>query len=126
MYSANSFHFSKDSLIALVYRVQAFLNIRPTGIGFVTGCPRTGTSAMVKWLGTQKNIARSFESRTLIAAHRFLSAEERFESLHRRRTILIALIRQLVLKYYARRKYIWRKQVIDKEPLEPIALPDED
>lgn len=99
---------------------------RPAGICLVTGCPRSGTSAVVEWLGHQEGVATFFESRVLIAAHRFLTEVHRFSDLHKRREELTAAARRLVIGYYAAHARIWGRLIVDKEPLEPIAFPAED
>ena len=114
----------RNFAISGIYRLQEILGIRPRGICLLSGCPRSGTSAVRNWLQSQKQIASIFEDRILISAHRFLNEVERFRTLHTNRHILIGMIRRLVYGYCAETKYIWRKQLVIKEPLEPIALPD--
>jgi len=116
----------KRPLASAAYFIQSALNIRPKGMCLVTGCPRSGTSAMLAWLHSNKEVARFFESRILISAHRFYSEADRFEDLTHDMDYLTTEIRKLVLKHYASRKLIFMKQLVEKEPLEPIAFPDED
>lgn len=99
---------------------------RPAGICLVTGCPRSGTSAVAEWLGRQDAVAGFFESRILIAAHRFLAEVHRLSDLHDRREELTAAMRRLVIGYYAAHAQIRGRLIVDKEPLEPIAIPAED
>ena len=79
---------------------------------------------MRNWLQTQSGVAALFESRILASAHKFVDEVERFKVLHMNKRILVSLMRKLVLSYCARTKFIWRKQLVLKEPLEPIAFPD--
>jgi len=111
-------------IIASIYRLQAALGIRPHAISLLCGCPRSGTSAMRNWLQLQPGVAALFESRIMISAHRFVEEVERFSVLHANRDILLPQIKKLVFSYCARTKLIWRKQLVVKEPLEPIAFPD--
>jgi hypothetical protein len=105
--------------------LQAMLGIYPRKICLITGCPRTGTSAMFFWLHAHKQVAALYESRILISAHRFVEEVERFQTLHENKRIVISMIRRLIYTYYARTRYLWRKQLlVEKEPLEPTAFPD--
>lgn len=116
----------KRPLASAAYCIQMALKIRPKGMCLVTGSPRSGTSAMMDWLHSNKEVARFFESRILISAHRFYSEAERFEDLIHNMDSLTTEIRKLVMKHYASQKLIFKKQLVEKEPLEPIAFPDED
>jgi len=118
-------HFIHNSARSLVYQTQSMLHVKPVGMCLITGCPRSGTSAVLFWLKEQKHVAAFYESRILISAHHCIGDVERFQSLHEDSKSLIYMVRQMVLSYYAQHKYLWHKQLIDKEPLEPIAFPDE-
>jgi hypothetical protein len=113
-----------DTLIRILYRLQKLFGIKPRGLYFLSGCPRSGTSAMRKWLQEQPKVAAMFEPRILISAHRFANEVERFSCLHNNRQLLLPLIRQLVFSYCASTKFVWQKRLIIKEPLEAIAFPD--
>ena len=115
---------ARGFIIANIYRLQAALGIRPHAISLLCGCPRSGTSAMRNWLQLQPGVAALFESRIMISAHRFVEEVERFGVLHANKNILLLQIKKLVFSYCARTKLIWRKQLVVKEPLEPIAFPD--
>lgn len=104
--------------------IQALLGLRPRGICLVTGCPRSGTSALLHWLHEQKQVTGLNESRILISAHRFVDEVERLEALFDKRLLLLTLIRRLLYTYYARSRYVVGKLAIEKEPLEPMAFPD--
>ena len=126
MNKQDSIEMLKRPLASAAYFIQLALNIRPKGMCLVTGCPRSGTTAMLAWLHSNKEVARFFETRILISAHRFYSEAERFQDLTHDMDYLTTEIRKLVMKHYASRKLIFRKQLVEKEPLEPIAFPDED
>lgn len=79
---------------------------------------------MRNWLQIQSGVAALFESRILVSAHKFMDEVSRFKVLHMNKRILVSLIRRLVLSYCASSKFIWRKQLVFKEPMEPIAFPD--
>jgi hypothetical protein len=64
------------------------------------------------------------ESRILFAAHRFLDEVDRFTVLGDRRRQLLRQARGAVLEHYAAVSRGSPSTIIDKEPLEPIALPD--
>jgi hypothetical protein len=113
-----------DSMRSWCYRLQAALGIKPKGVCLVTGCPRSGTTAVINWLGRHRQVARFVESRILVCAHRYQDEVNRFIDLHASKNILTGMLRRVTLDYYARNKLIWRKWLIDKEPLEPIAFPD--
>ena len=42
-----------------IYRLQVRLGIQPRDMCLITGCPRSGTSAVFYWLKTQKKIAEN-------------------------------------------------------------------
>ena len=108
-----------------VYRLQIMLGVKPRGVCLITGCPRSGTSALLWWLAEQDKIETSYESRILISAHRFLTEVERFQALHENQSLLISMLRRLFFNYHSSLRYLWGKKIIEKEPLEPIAFPDE-
>jgi len=116
---------TRNAIIAGIYNLQAALGVRPRSVNLLCGCPRSGTSAMRNWLQLQPGVAALFESRILISAHRFVEEVERFALLHANKNILLPLIRRLVFSYCARTKLIWHRHLVLKEPLEPIAFPDE-
>ena len=116
----------KNNLEYSILRLQPLIRFQHKGIGLVTGCPRSGTSAMITWLHKNKGVARFFEARILVCAHHLYSEVERFIYLQQKSSYFIKEIRKFILNYYASQKLIFRKQIIDKEPLEPIAFPKED
>lgn len=124
-----------DPQATLVGRVKKMVRLSARGIGFgrrpaaichIIGCPRSGTTALGEWLEQQPGIVQMFETRTLIAAHHMLKQISRFERLHRDEKRLLDELRELVLRYHAQSRFIWRKVLIEKEPLEVIAFPDRD
>lgn len=115
----------KNLRASIVCRVQTAFRLKPKSMCIVTGCPRSGTSAMISWLDKNDEVARFFESRVLVSAHQFLSEIERFKNLNCYKKYFLREIKKTVLKYYSNQKLIWNKYLIDKEPLEPIAFPGE-
>jgi hypothetical protein len=92
----------------------------------ISGCPRTGTSALDRWLRNQPGVASFFESRILLAAHAALDQAERFESLSTNLEVIVRETRALVLRWYSESQWLAGRLLIDKEPLAPLALPDDD
>lgn len=109
---------------SVISRLNAALHLQPRSLCLVTGPPCSGTTALGDWLGLQKGVVGISESRILIATHFLLEQIRRFNSL-RNEDALLPTTRGFVYHYYARRAFLWRKLLLDKEPLEPIALPDE-
>jgi len=114
----------KTAIETAGHRLQVALHLRPRGFCLITGCPRSGTSAVNAWLGGHKQVARFTESRILVAAHRFVDEVTKFEHLFKNKSVLLSMIRRDIFAFYASKKLLWRKQLIDKEPLEHIAIPD--
>ena len=100
---------------------------RPQRICLITGPPRSGTSAAVKWLEQQEGINALNESRVLVAAHGMVREVHRFKKLNLQKAELTANARRAVLAHYAKTTHYTNPPLlIDKEPLEPIAFPDRD
>ncbi len=99
------------------------LVVQPYRFALVTGCPRSGTTAMVQWLGQQKGVSAVSETRILVAVHEFLQAFDRLGHKSAKRRLIRTVLRT-VSHHYATRIPIWGQLVVDKEPLEPIAFPD--
>jgi hypothetical protein len=104
--------------------MQQALALEPRGFCFVVGTPRAGTSAVSRWLNGQPGVVYASQSRVLVAAHRLLEQVERFRTLNADRDALLAATRRLVSAYYARSWLCWRRLLVDKENLEPVAIPD--
>jgi len=102
------------------------IGVRPKGFCFITGCPRSGTTALGEWIDLQSGIVQMNETRILVAAHAMVEKALAFKDLSNRKQTLSKELRYLVMDYYASRRFIGRNMVIDKEPLEPIAFPDKD
>jgi hypothetical protein len=110
-----------------VLKFQRKFRIFPRQICLISGSPRSGTSALCKWLGCQPGVSAFFESRLLVSIHGFMEEIYRFHSLDRDSATLINLARNLVFDYYSNKNILMGKQLlIDKEPLEPIAFPSRD
>jgi hypothetical protein len=107
-------------------RLQSFLRIRPRAFCLITGTPRSGTTAVCRWLTSQKRVVGSPETRILVAAHHMVQEIDRFNRLIREERPLLVDARRLVEKFYARKYRVWGRVLVDKEPLEPIAFPNRD
>ena len=104
--------------------LQRTLRIWPKTFCLISGAPRSGTTALARWLGEHPRIALCIESRTLVATHRFLGEVHRFEALAKYEDELIRGARRMLKDHYrGKRLLLGRRALIDKEPLEPIALP---
>jgi hypothetical protein len=105
--------------------LQRGLGIWPKTFCLISGAPRSGTTAVARWLGEQPRVALCIESRTLVAAHRFLDEVHRFEALAKYDDELARSARRMVKDHYRGKRLLFgRRALVDKEPLEPIALPD--
>ncbi len=112
---------------SFVINVQRNFGFFPHDVCLITGAPRSGTSALVKWLGEQKEISAFPESRILISAHGFLQEAYRFNNLEKESARIESLARQMVYDYYiGSRLTVGRRLIVDKEPLEPIAFPSKE
>ena len=107
-------------------RIQSVLRIRPRTFCLITGAPRSGTTAVCRWLSSQDGVVGSPETRILVAAHHLVREIDRFDRLDRQQELLLADARRLVEKFYARKYRVWNRVLVDKEPMEPIAFPDRD
>jgi len=97
----------------------------PRRFCLIVGSPRSGTTALGDWLGTQAGIADFNETRTLVALYRYSRQVQRFRDLKADEQFLNMQARDEALRYYAQRAYLRGRVLIDKEPLEPVAFPDE-
>ena len=120
-----SFHRKVAKSLALT--IQDGLRLEPRAFCLVTGAPRSGTTAVNRWLLSQGNVVGLNESRILVGVHRLVSEIHRFQGLHRERLRLEELARRFAFSSYgAFGVYFGTRMLIDKEPLEPIAFPDKD
>lgn len=93
-------------------------------LAMVTGAPRSGTTAMVRWLGTQPQARALGEVRLMFAAYRFLQESARWKVLMSDQAALEDALRQMVLSYSVRRWHCKPGELlVHKEPLEAVALP---
>ena len=107
-----------------VLQFQRTFKLIPGEFCLVSGAPRSGTTALVNWLGQQRGVSAVQESRILVGIHRFMEDIDRFKGLARDGARIITLARRLVLDYYAgSRILIGKRLLVDKEPLEPVAFP---
>lgn len=109
---------------SVALNLQKKIGLVPRDFCLITGSPRSGTSALARWLGMQRQISAFQESRILISAHRFLEEACRFQNLEKEIWRIEALSRKLVFEYYVdSRVSLGKRLIVDKEPLEPIAFP---
>lgn len=109
----------------IINEFQQISDYWPDNFCFITGAPRSGTTAVCEWLYPQKNMAVFTESRILIAAHRFLEEGFRSAKLKRHEDLIISKMQHVVRDFYRSQRILFGKDlVVDKEPLEPIPLPD--
>lgn len=109
---------------SVALNLQKKIGLFPREFCLITGSPRSGTSALVRWLGMQRPISAFPETRILISAHRFLEEACRFQNLEKEIWRIEALARKLVFEYYIdSRLSVGKRLIVDKEPLEPIAFP---
>lgn len=112
---------------SVALRLQDTLCLEPRTFCLVTGPPRSGTTALARWLLSQDRIVGLNESRILVSVHRLVSEIHRFQDLHKERRQLEVLARRFALACYgAFGVYFGTRALVDKEPLEPIAFPEKD
>ncbi len=116
----------KTGLRALVLQAQSMFGLRPRSMCLIIACPRTSSSAVARWLGSQRRAVYTSQSRILVPAYRFLREADRFKNLHAERHSLVPELRRIVYDYYTRRWIHASRVLVDKENLEPSAFPDED
>lgn len=78
---------------------------------------------MLQWVGARPGVVAREESRILLAAHRFLAEVDRFQALNDGRDDALHALRAACLAYAMRDAPDSTRLLIEKEPLEPIALP---
>lgn len=99
----------------------------PEVLCLVTGAPRSGTTAVAKWLEQHRDITAFAETRMLVAAHGALREVRRFHQLNQKADYLTESVRRMAYGFYAFEcDYGGRRVLVDKEPLEPVAFPDRD
>jgi len=108
----------------LIHGLERAFRKWPEQFCLITGAPRSGTTAVEKWLNRQEKTVAFHESRMLIAVHRFIEEIYRHSSFKNDKKFL-EMGRNMAYKFYSSRcKIVEYKLLIDKEPLEPIAFPD--
>jgi hypothetical protein len=111
----------------VILRFQRNCALYPRKICLISGAPRSGTTALIKWLDHQPGVSAFQESRILVTIHRFLEESYRFKNLHGDSATIVSSARRLVFDYYSSsRILIGKRLLVDKEPLEPIAFPSKD
>jgi len=117
----------RQAVRPLILRSQKSFKLVPQEICLIFGAPRSGTTALVTWLGHQPGVSAFVESRILVSIHRFMEEIHRFKNLDRDSATIVNLARHLVFDYYSSsRILIGKRLIIDKEPLEPIAFPSKE
>ena len=112
---------------SLALTIQDRLHLEPRVFCLVTGAPRSGTTAVNRWLLSQESVVGMNESRILVGVHRLVSEIHRFQGLNRERLRLEELARRFAFSSYgAFGVYFGTRILVDKEPLEPIAFPGKD
>ncbi len=114
----------KRVIAPFLLNIQKCFRISPRGICLISGAPRSGTSALNDWLGSQPSVATFPESRILVSVNAFIEEAFRFKNLERDRSEIEKLARHLIYDYYLNSRVLFgKKLVVEKEPLEPIAFP---
>jgi hypothetical protein len=112
--------------LRLLKSYQKSRQVWPEQFCLITGSPRSGTTAVERWLGQQREVVAFHETRILIAIHRFIKETARYHRLEPEGEFT-RMAREIAYEYYSNRSILIGRQVIlDKEPLEPIAFPDAD
>ncbi len=112
---------------SIVFGAQRYLKPFPQEFCLITGPPRSGTSALNTWLGRQRSVVAFHESRILLSVNRFIEEAFRFENLESDREKIEKLAHNLVYDYYLNSSILFNKKLlVEKEPLEPIAIPSKD
>jgi hypothetical protein len=113
-------------VMALLLSIASrLLNVKPTDMALITGCPRSGTTALLEWLNEHDRVVAFNESRILIGSSYFWNEVRRHRLLNNNKSILAQMLRSLILSYYNHERCLWRKYLIEKSPLEPITVYDE-
>lgn len=110
--------------LRLIHRLEKIFKKWPEQFCLITGAPRSGTTAVERWLNSQAKVAALHETRVLIAVHRFLEETNRHKTFINNEKF-VNMGRRLAYDLYRNHCIITGNELmIDKEPLEPIAFPD--
>lgn len=119
----------RDGIVSLARNVLRKLEGRPGSVCLITGPPRSGTTAVRRWLGSHSDVIAFHESRLLIGVNSFYKEVKYFKKLRRSQGMISCLLRELALRIYSEKarpkRFSDKKIVLDKEPLEPKAFPDQ-
>jgi hypothetical protein len=106
--------------------LQAKPFFRPDRFCLILGPPRSGTTALSIWLRGQPKAVGFNETRILVSLFPFIEGVSKFRRVGARRDLLLSQARHLLYSYYGSRCLFFGKNLlVDKEPLEPLAFPDE-
>lgn len=112
--------------LRLIEKLEKTFKRWPDQFCLITGAPRSGTTALEKWLHEQQKTVALHETRGLIAIHKYIEEMSRHYTL-KHDGKYIAMARKLVFDFYNNRSVLTGKDlIIDKEPLEPIGFPNKD
>lgn len=111
----------RSVLIELQQRFVPF----PGSFRLVSGCPRSGTSAMSSWIGSQPRVKSFAETKILFATHQLRKALCQWERFPEKD--ISERIRRFACQSYALEGvYLGARTLLEKEPLDPISIsPDE-
>jgi hypothetical protein len=110
--------------LRLINRLEKTFKKWPERICLITGAPRSGTTAMEKWLNTQKKVVALHETRVLRTTHRFLEEAKLHSKLESEKEFL-NLARDIAFQFYNKRCVMSQNDLlIDKEPLMSVSFPD--
>lgn len=94
-----------------------FLYWQPKGINFIIGCPRSGTTAVGKWL-CSKSVIGFDEQRICKLASFSLRMVDGNVSLCAHKSFMEQEAKRLIYRFISYRYYVRNKMVIFKEPLD--------
>jgi hypothetical protein len=100
-----------------LHQKSGFLYLPPRDVCIVTGCPRSGTSAMFHWLAKYNQTVGFNEQRICNAISDFIEKIYLCKSLYANKDILEYLLKKLLYSYLNNQKIIWNKIIVIKEPV---------
>lgn len=104
-------------LYKFVLKTQKYLHLFPRDVCVITGCPRSGNTAMLNWLAQSNQTVTLDEEKICKAAARFLKLTYNVKRLYENRYLIENLLRDLIYKYVSEQRFVWNKLIIYKEPL---------
>jgi len=101
----------------IIHRKSGFLYMPPREVCIITGCPRSGTTAMLKWLAKSGQTAIFHEPRICKAVSDFMDKIYRQKPLYADKDLLLHLLKRLLYGYFSHQNNIWNKIIVVKETL---------